>query len=233
VALAYLLGIVFDRFADTLLSRPEQYHRLKFAIEVKEGKHDFKPKDPFPEDNLQVQILNKGSSASDRMEYLRSRIRLSRALTVFVPALTLSGLLALGKGQDNFPCYLKAPVIMGIMGIMALIYVLSFFFLLIISKHKRWKLPKTWEENMETKVNHNFSWWWEPTTIAAGLLFSMTVFVAIYLMYKGYSTFPENSTFPKTCAVLSTGLGTGALSAWAWWRISETYMKFVNNWKTS
>lgn len=29
VAIAYLLGIVFDRFADTLLSRLEQYHRLK------------------------------------------------------------------------------------------------------------------------------------------------------------------------------------------------------------
>jgi hypothetical protein len=71
VAIAYLLGIILDRFADTLLSRLEQYHRCEFTIKrKKEGKQDFKS-DPYPEGYLQVQILGKSGSASDRMDYLR------------------------------------------------------------------------------------------------------------------------------------------------------------------
>ena len=229
VAVAYLLGIVLDRFADTILSRPEQYYRLQFAIDLKEGKKEnlkqlnLKLNDPFPEDNIVVKILKNSGSASDRMEYLRSRIRLSRAIAVFVPALTLSGLLTLGREQVNISCYLEPPVIMGVT---ALIYVLSFFFVWKISKLDSWKLPKTWNVN-KRKLGKKFSWKWEPTIIAAGLLFSMTVFVAIYFICKEYST------TSKTCAVLLTGLGTTALSARAWWRINQTYMKFLNSWETS
>ncbi|MCH7678766.1 hypothetical protein IID10_05285 [candidate division KSB1 bacterium] len=36
VAIAYLLGIIFDRFTDTILSRCDQYHRLKFCCQTEQ-----------------------------------------------------------------------------------------------------------------------------------------------------------------------------------------------------
>lgn len=60
-----------------------------------------------------------------------------------------------------------------------------------------------------------FSWWWEPTTIAAGVLFGMMTFITVYYHPK------------HACVVLLTGLGISAISAWSWWRISETFMKFL------
>ncbi len=101
--------MVSDCFADTLLSWPEQYHRLKFTINLDKDKKNLKlqnlnPNDLFPEDNLMCQIL-ENNGASDRIECLRSRIRISRAIAVFVPALTFSGLPALGKVQDKLRLY--------------------------------------------------------------------------------------------------------------------------------
>jgi hypothetical protein len=128
--------------------------------------------------------------------------------------------------QKEIPGCLKLPVIMG--GIMASIYILCFFFVLMFSRSgSRKELPKTWEKNMETKVDKVFSWRCEPTTIAAGLLFTMIVIIAKYFTDVG------DCTLLKTYAVLFTGLGFSALSAWAWWRISKTFMQFLMDWKTN
>ena len=35
IGIAYLLGVIFDRFADTLLERINRWNRLLFAIELK------------------------------------------------------------------------------------------------------------------------------------------------------------------------------------------------------
>ena len=50
IGVAYLLGIIFDRFADTLLARLNRWNRLLFAIELKQEKEALFPDDPFPED---------------------------------------------------------------------------------------------------------------------------------------------------------------------------------------
>ena len=82
VGVAYLLGIVFDRFADTLLGRVER-HILDWR------------------GRLRVGVLAKGEQLADWMEYLRSRIRLARSLAVFLPGLTVSAVLAARCSQ---PC---------------------------------------------------------------------------------------------------------------------------------
>jgi hypothetical protein len=50
IGIAYLLGVIFDRFADTLLERINRWNRLLFAIELKEENKPLSPNDPFPED---------------------------------------------------------------------------------------------------------------------------------------------------------------------------------------
>src|SRR5688500_16720562 len=96
IGAAYLLGVIFDRFADTLLERLNRWNRLLFAIELKEENKALSPDDPFPEDQLQIEVIHEGDEAWEWMDYLRSRIRVARAMTAFIPALTLSMALAMG-----------------------------------------------------------------------------------------------------------------------------------------
>ncbi len=98
---AYLLGILFDRFANTLLSGLEQRHRLHYAWKPPSDEGDPFPLhyawklpsdegDPFPEDQLIANVLRTDGSAAEWLNYLRSRVRLSRALAAFLPALTIA-----------------------------------------------------------------------------------------------------------------------------------------------
>lgn len=82
---AYLVGIVYDRLADTLLEDLERHNKLLFAL----GLHYQRPHDtgdPFEEDKLRNRLLYTGE-ASDYAHYLRSRMRLTRALTTLAPAM--------------------------------------------------------------------------------------------------------------------------------------------------
>jgi hypothetical protein len=89
IGVAYLLGVVFDRFADTLLERINRWNRLLFAIGLKKENKALSPDDPFPEDRL--------PSARAKM-----RVAMEPAfwLGVFLLALGL-GLIAVGPGPDR------------------------------------------------------------------------------------------------------------------------------------
>src|SRR6187401_322770 len=80
IGVAYLLGIVFDRFADTLLERFNRWNRLLFAIELVREKEALSKEDPFPEDRLQIEVIGQGDEAWEWMDYIRSRIRVARAM---------------------------------------------------------------------------------------------------------------------------------------------------------
>ncbi len=134
IATAYLLGIVFDRFADTLLSRLDQYHRLNFTIDLIKNGKQHPGSDPYPEDLLKIKILKGGKEPNEYAHYLRIRMRLSRALAVFTPALTISALLSLlqSKYDDINTLF--------ILSMTGLIYLICFFIILMFSE-----LPKTYE----------------------------------------------------------------------------------------
>src|SRR5205823_7763116 len=73
VAAAYLVGIVYDRVADTLLEDIEQHNRIRYV-----RRHEDRP-DDFPETKYRMVVYRTGG-ASTYAAYLRSRMRLSRAL---------------------------------------------------------------------------------------------------------------------------------------------------------
>lgn len=79
---AYLAGVVFDRLADTILGPLEHHHRLQFALRVR----NFSGSDPFPEDTYHIRVMHN-EVAWTHASYLRSRIRIIRALLVLTPAL--------------------------------------------------------------------------------------------------------------------------------------------------
>jgi hypothetical protein len=94
IGVAYLLGIIFDRYADACAGGYERHLRARYAIELAtwpEGR----AADPFPEDRYRIQQLHAGTGVTEWFNYLRSTIRLARGLMVFVPGLTLSGVMAI------------------------------------------------------------------------------------------------------------------------------------------
>ena len=104
IGLAYLLGVPFDRFADSILQDLEDRARLRFAWDRLEKQPVSSPLDdvdPFHESLLRVKLQQKGAEAPrEHMEYLRTRMRIARALAVYVPGITAS--LILGP-IEGFP----------------------------------------------------------------------------------------------------------------------------------
>jgi hypothetical protein len=114
---AYLTGIIADRFIDTLLEDAEQHQRLVTAIAAHEklGGEKAKPdvaaapaQDPFPEDRLRVALL-RDEHLAPYGNYLRSRIRLMRALAVLFPGIAI-GLAAVSIDVDVRVNYRAIPL---------------------------------------------------------------------------------------------------------------------------
>src|SRR5688572_20609057 len=137
IGAVYLLGVIFDRFADTLLERFNRWNRLLFAIELRAKNEGLSPHDPFPEDRLQIEVIHQGGEAWEWMDYLRARIRTARAMAAFVPALTLS--LAVTVGFRDRP-----EVTSVALAIVVAAYLMSFLASRILEKSRR-RLPKTYD----------------------------------------------------------------------------------------
>jgi len=72
-----------------LVERLDDLHRLGFAF-GQASKHPGSDADPYPEDKLLFMCLRDTASVIEREDYHRSRIRLTRALAVYGPGLTMS-----------------------------------------------------------------------------------------------------------------------------------------------
>src|SRR5581483_2899312 len=101
---AYVLGILGDRVADTLTESLDQHHRLRFALArllvdggpaARLQPPEQAPwRDPFREDRLRLTVLRDAGPVVAWLDYHRSRARVARALAVWMPALTLSAVIA-------------------------------------------------------------------------------------------------------------------------------------------
>jgi hypothetical protein len=217
IGVAYLLGVIFDRFADTLLERINRWNRLLFAIDLKKENKALSPDDPFPEDRLQIEVIHKGDEAWEWMDYIRSRIRVARAMTAFVPALTLSLQLALGL-RDR-PGMVKA-----VLAIVVAAYVGAFLASQILERSGR-RLPKTYDlrtdedcrqARAQMKVATEPAFWLGVFLLALGL---------------GLVATGAGPARPGMAAVLGTGAVLSAISAWAWWRTTGTFMQFLRDFR--
>lgn len=198
IAVAYLLGIPADRIGDTLLSGLDQRNRLRFAL-----KHPIAGEDPFAEDLLKISVMKKGGPAWDWLDYLRSRIRLARALTAFSPALTISGVLAV------WPQDLPAWALGVGLGGTFLIYIVALF--LVTAQD----LPKTYEVKAEQK--EDFVWWRDPVCRLFLLLVALGTALGVA---------------SRAVEALPVGLGGLLLTlvaGWTSWRVTLTFMRFLRD----
>lgn len=217
IGVAYLLGVIFDRFADTLLERINRWNRLLFTIELKEENKALSPDDPFPEDQLQIEVIQTGDEAWEWMDYIRSRIRVARAMTAFVPAVTLS--MELAMGLRDRPGMIKA-----VLAIVVAAYVSAFLASQILERSSR-RMPKTYDLHTD-----------EDCRAARAQMRATTepaFWLGVFLLGLGLSLVPLGTGPGRApmAAVLATGAVLTAISAWVWWRTTETFMQFLRDFR--
>ena len=218
IGAAYLLGVVFDRFADTLLERLNRWNRLLFAIELmKDDDEKLPPDDPFPEDRLQIEIIRQGDEAWEWMDYLRSRIRIARSMTAFVPALTLSLMLSIGLRDQ--PRAVNATLTIVVVG-----YLAAFLASRILEKSSR-RLPKTYELQSDADCQRAckmMSTTKEPIAWLALILIALGI---------GLVAIGPTPGWGAMAALLATGTFLTGISGWTWWRTTMTFMQFLHDFR--
>jgi hypothetical protein len=213
IGVAYLLGVIFDRFADTLLERINRWNRLLFAIELKKENKALSPEDPFPEDRLQIEVIQKGDEAWEWMDYIRSRIRVARAMAAFVPAVTLS--MELVIGLRNQPDMIRATLASVVAA-----YVTAFLASLALERSSR-RLPKTY--HLHTDADCQGARAKMKSTIEPSLWLAVFLFV----LGLGLIAVADGPGRIGMAAVLGIGTVLTAISVWAWWRTTGTFMQFL------
>jgi quercetin dioxygenase-like cupin family protein len=232
IGAAYLIGMVYDRVADTLLQDLESHGRIKFALrdfKIKGSKVDrylVPSTDPFEEGKHRILVLGNGQ-ATDHMEYLRSRIRLTRALATLIPAIMVSFLLALEPGKASRGWKAIAVTI-------PVVYAATF----LTKVMKRWKLferpPKTYELADLRTYMHNarmlqksplrpkhILWLLVKDEVWIGLLLLAIAASILILTTRSYARF----------SILLLGIAFTLIVGWSWWRISGTFYSFLRDYQ--
>src|SRR6266568_726120 len=112
VGAAYFVGILVDRLIDTCLQALERHNRVRFALgglEIpgetaadtpadRKAAWDARPSgDLFPEDVYRWSVLVQAEKIADNLDYIRTRIRLLRALAFLLPGLVFAGALGVAR----------------------------------------------------------------------------------------------------------------------------------------
>ncbi|MEK6408912.1 MAG: hypothetical protein AABN34_18470 [Acidobacteriota bacterium] len=222
IATAYLVGIVFDRCADTLLEDIERHCRLQTALQGKKPLLESDP-DPFPEDQYRMKIL-QNAEASTYANYIRTRIRLSRALAILIPGLSVSFLLNRARVRDAQ--WIAAAVSLGVIYGGALVAQLIRG--MKIEAGSLWyKPPRTNDRAavngyLEKKrcLKKTVLWWfafYEPCFWGFILVTALSLGLALRAPCRTFLAVP----FVTIALTLLTG--------WTWWRITKTFLAFLRD----
>ncbi len=230
LGLAFWLGIPLDRLADTLTERLDQHARLRFALTRVKGwpvpavsdggglDHDL-----YPADRLRVSALRDTDAVAGWIDYHRSRIRLTRALAVYGPALTV--MLALGL--DRLYAAAVPPVSAAWLGGLLAAYALWALVGVAgptlprtdhgeaIAHAMRWKLV---DAQRFVKPSSGAAWVWLAewrTLVGPAALLALALLLAAL------------SAEARVGAAVSAAAALTALSAWSWWRIGFTYRTYL------
>ncbi len=252
VALAYLLGTVLDRLVDTFVDDLDRHHRARFAIcrllkHLKRKEITIFPPywdDPYPEARLRTDALWQGGAVAEQMQYLRTRIRLTRSVAVILPALTL-GLMV---GVDRFASAatasgdavawpevaLSQPLLGWLLAIPAA-YPLGLILAGIVTYLDRTetaKVPRTEDPKLRAYgEKRGYSLGQKDKrrkgeTLVEDLLGSRLLWLYFAFCVIG-GVFLVTHPTGGLIAIFLAGLVLALFAARAWWRISETFMDFL------
>lgn len=237
---AYLLGMFFDRFADTLLEDTEQHHRLLRGLRAYYRQGGNLTIDPFPENRWRARLWFSTDAATEQATYLRSRIRLTRAVAVLLPALGVGVALQVTNGSARTR-------------LIATLVVVAVYATVFVTKLARatpltaaglaknpsdaFALPRTQE-----LVSGDVRGWYEntiggydpstqcPTRSTFVILLRGDAAVAAGVLLLAIACALIATTGERRAAGLSIAIGMPILTTfagWTWWRITETFFAFI------
>jgi hypothetical protein len=229
LGLAFWLGIPFDRLADTLLDRLDRRNRLDFALRLpdKRKPEETKDEDPYPENQYLIACRKQTATVIRTWDYLRSRIRLSRALAAYGPALTMVATFSVAhRTVDGTQIGLSTAG--GWFAIVIAAYSVWMILVLIVPKDA--KLPRTdqvearkaYEAKRKeidgSKIKGELSAWfaeWQTWLVPVLLIATSLIYGSRHL------------DRPEAFWIAIGGTALTILSVWSWWRISTTYRDFL------
>jgi hypothetical protein len=227
VGAAYLIGMVYDRVSDTILQDIESHCRLHFVSRMKPDELERSlaaGQDPFEEGKYRIIVLGNGQAAN-HMEYLRSRIRLTRSLATLLPGLTVALLLAMDFGKTS-------PWWEGVAVTIPLAYLLVF----ILKLRKRPSAPpKTYETgDLKKYLDRARSLPKSSNPLKRPplrFLLQDEVWFALVLLTLAASILILSTRSYARFSVLVVGLLLTIIVGWSWWRISITFYAFLRDYE--
>jgi hypothetical protein len=230
VGVAYLLGIIFDRYADACAAGYERHLRARYAIELARWPEG-PAVDPFPEDRYRIQQLGAGTGVTEWFNYLRSTIRLARGLMVFVPGLTLAGVMATRSSSQSdvtalWGYYILTAAYLGIPVIS--IFAGGYLFEEAPKTYKLRKLKKygftrglikvPGKAPRAPKLLQSMDLLWSPCIVGGILIFAAATVQA------------AGAPHGRCLALILTACGFAftMLSAWAWATMQQTFMEYLH-----
>jgi hypothetical protein len=241
LGLAYLIGILGDRVADTLTEGLERHQRLRFALTRRLAERGSAARlspprerawdDPFPEDRLRLAVLRDAAPVVQWLDYHRSRVRITRALAVWLPALTLSAVIASARLSPNSGIAATHAWLV----VTVAVYVAAAARVAFPGRHaSKRRAPRTDSpEAYDYGVSNGFaddgtaSRERRRRTLRLIVLDDPAVRGGLVLhgLALALSFLPPFQTTMVGVAV--TGAALGILSSWTWWRISWTFRTYL------
>jgi hypothetical protein len=235
---AYASGVVIDRWSDTILDRLFSINRIKTISnrltysELEKYSEDLL--DPYPEACLRMEIYDKGGGIAEQHAYLRTRMRITRAITCLLPAFFLS-IQTVYSGV----CQQQRHIIGLLILLIYAILIITAIFAHKISDPppKSYKIEKfkgyiedrcgKCKKNKEEKLNLKF----KPTEwicqSGSGLIIFVIISIVIAFNYSWMKPagMRRLDLFPAALPLITLLVGR------TWWRISETFFNFVLDFK--
>ncbi len=232
VPLAYVVGIVYDRVADSILQSFEAHHRLWIVYKGKKVINE--QGDVFPENEIRMRLF-ESAGASSYADYLRSRLRLVRALATLLPAMTVAGFLI------NHPELAATDWCLSLRGATMGIYVaLIGSKMLGLECHRPPRTNGASEAHSshfkrlfspslpkQGPIPHRLSAWRFAfkidAVVAAAFVLQIGLFAGLLLAH-GHAE-QLGWALAGTLATL--------IATWSWWRIAGTYCSFLLDWRNN
>ena len=224
LAAVYLAGIVYDRVGDTLVQDMERHARLWFGL--RDGGGPVPTQDPYPEETYRMKVLTT-DGANSYSEYLKTRLRLSRALATLSPALAMGALVLLTQGSDA-----EDTIRYVALGAVLVAYALAF-----AVKQSPWPAlrgyipPRTDDLLDEPKYNGYVRLYRAKKggpDMWSLLLGERLLWLAAALTVMGVALAVESGCL-ELIAVPLVGLTGALLAGWVWWRILKTFFGLLRD----
>jgi hypothetical protein len=221
LGLAYLLGVIFDKLADTILHPMEHILRLRQADEYLSDHPGFEGEDPYPQNKLEFNLRKSKDGRLDWMNSLKSRIRTSRELAV----LSLPAAMGIVIHLSAVPQWIYVPVALNLLA-----FILAVFLESVTAdedeKTTRWRIKRRKTHHLSRDASARKDELRNALGQARKVSIPYYLLIAVPVCTIGVTALrnPENTQIPLIGA---GGLILSMLALWTCLTITVTYIRFV------